>query len=134
MLVVDEKNGITLTRGDTAVLELELKDGEGNDYDYSSDVVKFGVKRNAHDLECVLEKTVEDGKVSLAPQDTASMEFGDYLYSVRLYHTTEAEQEGEEDTVDVYTPIASARFTLGFDIIKDIDAPVVEESTDAVGQ
>ena len=117
MVKKDEHNGITLTRGDTAVFKIALEDGNGNPYDYSGDTVKFGVKRSAFDTDCVLEKPVnENGEVVLDPADTASMDFGDYLYSVRLYHSS-----GESDT-DVYTPIASARFSLGFDIIKQITA------------
>lgn len=116
MLVVDEKNNVTLTRGDSAKFTLTLTDSEGEAYDYSNDVVKFGVKRSAFDASCVLEKTVEDGVITLEPADTEGMEFGDYLYAVEVRHTVEAETEGEEDKAEVYTPIV-ARFSLGYNVL-----------------
>ena len=120
MLTVDEKMNITLTKGDSAVLALSLQTSGGETYDYSDDVVKFGVKRTAQSQELVLEKTVdEDGQIVLTPEDTDNIDgYGDFIYAVRVYHTTEAESAEEEDTVDVYTPIV-ARFTLGFDVIKN---------------
>ena len=116
MLTVDEKNNVVLTRGDSAKFELTLTDSEGETYDYSNDEVKFGVKRSAFDASCVLEKTVEDGVIELEPADTESMEFGDYLYAVEVRHTVEAESEGEEDKVEVYTPIV-AKFSLGYNVL-----------------
>lgn len=116
MLVVDEKNNVTLTRGDSAKFELTLTDSKGETYDYSNDKVKFGVKRSAFDATCVLEKDVIDGVITLEPADTESMEFGDYLYSVEVQHTIEAESEGEEDKIEIYTPIV-ARFSLGYNVL-----------------
>lgn len=114
MLTVDEKMNIMLTKGDSAVLALSLETSGGETYDYSDDVVKFGVKRTAQSQELVLEKTVdEDGQIVLTPEDTDSIDgYGDFIYAVRVYHTTEDEE------VNVYTPIV-ARFTLGFDVIKN---------------
>lgn len=116
MLVVDEKNNVTLTRGDSAKFTLSLTDSEGESYDYSNDEVKFGVKRSAFDASCVLEKDVIDGVITLEPADTESMEFGDYLYSIEVKHTVEAESEGEEDKVEIYTPIV-AKFSLGYNVL-----------------
>ena len=79
--------------------------------------VKFVVKRSQQDSEVVLEKTVEDSKIDLKPEDTNSIDgFGDFLYAIKVYHTVEAESAEEEDTVDVYTPIV-ARFTLGYNVV-----------------
>jgi len=118
MINVDANMNITLTKGDSAVLSLELKDGEGSTYDYSNDDVKFVVKRApVNDPTVVLEKTVEDGQIVLKPEDTSKLDgFGDFIYAIKLYHTVEAETEGEEDTVDVYTPVV-ARFSLGYNVI-----------------
>ena len=110
MLKVDEQNGITLTRGDSATLEVVIKDGEET-YDYSGDVVKFGVKRSPFDAECVLEKTVEDGKIVLEPEDTETLEFGDYVYDVQLTHVD------EDEATSIYTPIAAARFSIGYSVL-----------------
>jgi len=120
MINVDANNmNITLTKGDSAVLSLELKDGEGSTYNYSNDDVKFVVKRApVNDNTVVLEKTVnEEGKIVLAPEDTKNIDgYGDFIYAIKVYHTVEAETEGEEDTVDVYTPVV-ARFSLGYNVI-----------------
>jgi hypothetical protein len=119
MINVDANMNIVLTKGDSAVLSLELKDGEGSTYDYSNDDVKFVVKRSpVNDNVVVLEKTVdEDGNIVLTPEDTNKLDgYGDFIYAIKVYHTVEAETEGEEDTVDVYTPVV-ARFSLGYNVI-----------------
>ena len=104
---------ITVTKGDSAVMELELTDSEGETYDYSNDVVKFGIKRSPQDQALVLEKTVEDGKITITPEDYSGMDgYGDFIYAIRVYH------ENESEETEVYTPIV-ARFSLGFDVIKD---------------
>lgn len=110
MLVIDNSNGITLTRGDNAELHLTLTSG-GETYDYSNDKVVFGVKRSAFEENLILEKIVdEDGNIVLEHDDTKNLEFGDYLYSIRL----------ETEDGEVYTPIAGARFSLGFDIVREV--------------
>lgn len=123
MLTIDNFNGIDLTRGDNAELHLTLTSG-GETYDYSNDTVYFGVKRTAQDNELVLEKEVEDGAIVLTHDDTKDLAYGDYLYSVRLAHTNEDEE------VEIYTPIAGARFSLGWDIIRELPA---EEPQDNEG-
>lgn len=116
MLKIDENNNILLTRGDSAELELTVKDEDNNDYDYSNDVVKFGVKRSALDkTEPMLKKTFdENGKIYFAPEDTENMEFGDYLYDVEISHT---EGEGEEAVTTVTTVIAAAKFSIGWNVL-----------------
>lgn len=116
MLTIDG-NKIVLTRGDSACIELTIKDAEGNDYDYSGDTVVFGVKRSVNDKECVLTIPVTDNKITFTPEMTKNMQFGDYLYDVQLTHTEEAEEEGEEDVVSVYTVIAAAKFVVGYEIV-----------------
>lgn len=112
-------NKITLTRGDTAKITVSFTDEGGDPYDFSDDVVKFGVKRSAYDTECVLEKTIDSatGKFELTPADTKDMEYGDYLYDIEIQHTIEGETEEDEDTVEVYTPIAAAKFTLTYNVL-----------------
>lgn len=117
MVKVDEKMGITLTRGDNVVFALTLEDGQGSTYDYSNDRVFFGVKRSAFDSALVIETQVnEDGNIVITHDMTKSLDFGDYLYSVRLEHTN------EDEALEIYTPIAGARFTLGFDIVRELPA------------
>ena len=95
MFVIDENtNAIQLTRGDTAKITVSFTEG-GDPYDFSDDVVKF----------------------ELTPDDTKDMEFGDYLYDIEIQHTVEGETEEDEDTVEVYTPIAAAKFSLMFNVL-----------------
>lgn len=109
MLKIDENLGITLTRGDSGEFTLTVKDASGNSYDFSHDTVRFGVKRSPLDTTAaVLVKTFdENGKIAFTPDDTKSMEFGDYRYDVEV-----ETQDGA-----VYTVIAAARFTLGYEVL-----------------
>lgn len=120
MFIIDaDSNAIKLTRGDTAKITVSFTDEQGDPYDMSEDVVKFGVKRSPYDTECVLEKEIdsETGKFELTPADTESMEYGDYLYDIEIRHTVEGETEEDDDTVEVYTPIAAAKFSLTYNIL-----------------
>lgn len=113
MLTIDG-NKIVLTRGDSACIELTIKDAEGNDYDYSGDTVVFGVKRSVNDKECVLTIPVTDNKITFTPEMTKNMQFGDYLYDVQLTHVDDS---GEEPVTSVYTVIAAAKFVVGYEVV-----------------
>ena len=119
MLQIGENNEITIVRGNTETLALTITDGEGQEYDFSNDTVEFGVKRSALcNGEALLKKTFdENGEIHFSHDDTAEMEFGDYLYEVRLTHVDEAETEGEEDVVTVKSVIPATRFTVGWNIL-----------------
>ena len=97
-------NNIYLTRGDTAVIELTITDGEGETYDYSNDTVKFAVKRFVTDATPVIEKTFEDGSITITPEDTKELSFGPYLYDIQLT---------SEDGETVATVIIPSTFTVG---------------------
>ena len=82
MLMI-RNNVITLTRGDTARIELGItKDGE--DYDYSDDAVVFSVKKSVYDSDFLLQKTVTDGVIYVSPADTETMPYGTYYYDVQV--------------------------------------------------
>ena len=98
-------NTITLTRGDTARIDLTLsKDGES--YDYSADTVVFSVKKTTSTPTYIMQKTVTDGVIYIAPDDTENLSYGDYVYDVQL--TT---QSG-----DVCTVIPPSKFTLATEV------------------
>lgn len=118
MLKIDSTTqGITLTRGDSAELQLSIKDADNNDYDFSNDTVKFGVKRSALDTTpaMLVKEFDENGKIYFDPDDTKSMQFGDYLYDVTVYHTETDAEENEVTTV--CTVINAARFTLAWNVL-----------------
>ena len=105
-------NQIFITPGDSAELTVTIMDGE-QEYDYSNDTVKFGVKKQFNDRECIIEKTVdESGKVTLVPDDTIGLGAGTYYYDVKVV------------TADnqVCTVIAANQFVVGHSVLKDFTA------------
>lgn len=103
-------NKIYLTRGDSAVLALAIKDSEDNTYDYSGDTVKFALKKNVGDKDILISKTFdEDGQISFSPADTASLGFGDYVYDIQLEHMN-------DEVKEVATVIIPSTFTIGAEV------------------
>lgn len=79
------KNVITLTRGDTAILRLDIIDEKGIPYEIQNgDVVIFTLKRNVMERDVVFQKTMVNGKITINPKDTSSLEYGSYFYDVEL--------------------------------------------------
>lgn len=89
-------NKIELTRGDTMILEVNLKDESGADYTpEESDKVYFRLKRNATAKDMLLEKEIpiDTMVLRLDVQDTSDLKFGTYVYEIELvtsndYHFT----------------------------------------------
>ena len=80
-----QNNVITMTRGDTAVLRLDITDDKGNPYKLTdSDVVLLTLKRSVLDKSVIFQKSMVDGKIVIQPQDTANLEYGQYFYDVEL--------------------------------------------------
>lgn len=93
-------NIISLTRGDTANFTVRIKDADGNDYDYSDDLVLFTIKPNVYTKEFVCQKVVHYGEdVVIEHDDTASIPYGTYYYDVQISNA------GVVATVIVPTPI-----------------------------
>ena len=83
MFSIDDKNKITIVRGDTAMLTLSLTGyllSEG-------DQVKLTVKRSANDAKALITKVVTEfteGKaiIALEEADTETLAAGKYLYEI----------------------------------------------------
>lgn len=105
MLTVDEKQNITLTRGDTAVLTLIVKQGE-SDYDYSDDLTQLTVKRNTATQEIVIQKTFTGTSITIEPNDTKDLYYQDLKYDVQLITTSGA----------VHTVIGPADFIIAEEV------------------
>ena len=80
---------ITITRGDTEVITIEMKDENGAVPFVTGDTVYFTVKVDANTATKILQKTVTsftDGKavITLVPADTSSLAYGFYLYDVQF--------------------------------------------------
>ena len=80
-----EGNSILITRGDTGIFSLTVRDSNGAVYDYSDDAVRLTVRRNVYAKEPVLQKTIVYGEsVAITSSDTASLPYGEYVYDVEL--------------------------------------------------
>lgn len=105
MLYIDEDNNITLTRGDSATIELSIKD-EGASYDFSGDLVQLTVKRNTVTEDIIFQKTFSTGVIVINPADTAELKYTDLKFDVQLINN----QGG------VYTVIPPRRFTIAEEV------------------
>ena len=81
-------NKITLTRGDSfyAVVSL-IESTTGHAYTpEEGDVVKFGMKKSPFDTACLITKTLPNDTLLLylSPEDTASLQFGAYVYDIEI--------------------------------------------------
>lgn len=103
MYSVDNLN-ITLTRGDSAALELTFT---GEDAPAAGDLVALALKPNPRVPEAKWEKTAEpdeEHKVlfRFLPEDTQDLPFGTYWWDVRIFYSDGA----------VVTPVAPHRFNV----------------------
>lgn len=94
-------NDINITRGDTLHLHVDLADANGSEWAMADgDAIAWTVKRTTTDTEALISKAGQD--VTIEPADTASLEYGRYVYDVQL--TT---SEGE-----VYTVVKPSAFNV----------------------
>ena len=105
MFIIDNDNNIMLTRGDTAVLNLEVTiDGEA--YDYSGDLVQFTVKKNTNTNNVVIQKTFNGTSITIDPEDTSGLNYQTFVYDVQIIT-----QNGR-----VFTVIPPANFTIAEEV------------------
>lgn len=75
---------IVHTRGDTAILRLNL-DIDGEPFALrEGDVAVFSVKKNLKDTDYLLQKTAADGKFVFQHEDTQGLPFGSYWYDIQV--------------------------------------------------
>lgn len=84
-----EINGkaITLTRGDTARISVEITDADGEAYTpQTGDVVQFVCKKTWLSSESLITKTIPTDtlELELEPEDTAELPFDSYVYDIKL--------------------------------------------------
>lgn len=105
MLYVNPDGTIKLTRGDTARLEVSIKnDLTNSDYEMTfEDVLRFTIKKTVNDSTPAVQKVVTgSNQFHIEPEDTKPLSFGKYLYDVEL--TTASG--------DVYTVIVPTTFEV----------------------
>lgn len=105
MLSVDTNNNITLTRGDTAVIDLAITiDGEA--YDYSNDLVQFTVKKDTVTSDKILQKNFNGTSITIDPADTSGLDYQTFKYDVQIIT-----QSG-----DVFTVIPPRNLTIAEEV------------------
>jgi hypothetical protein len=81
---------IEVVRGTTNAINIAVKNADGTPYMLETgEVVVFGVKENYEDDECLILKTTNSlvngvAQISIAPDDTAELNVGRYVYDVGL--------------------------------------------------
>ena len=88
-------NSLIITRGDTGILNLDLKQHNGEQYTVAEgDNCVLTVKRSVNNAEVLFQKELTDGQFIIEPSDTENLDYGTYKYDVQL--TT---ADGKVDTV-----------------------------------
>lgn len=96
---------ITMTRGDTLTVQIAINKADGTPYEpEQGDAVRFALKKDYSDKAPLIMKTIdiEDLCLTLVPNDTKKLAFGDYVYDIELTQ--------EDGTVDTF--VAKARFKI----------------------
>lgn len=84
MIALGENNEITLTRGDTAVINVDLTI-YGETYELSEgETLVLTVKVTSWGPKVLLEKTADSMSFQIKSEDTAELSPGTYYYDVRL--------------------------------------------------
>ena len=104
-------NTVKLTRGNTFEATVGMVDRDtGEEYTpEAGDVITFGMKKNADDESCIIEKTIPNDTLELilAPEDTESLPVGHYVYDLKLTYA--------DGTVDTF--VNNATFILAQNVV-----------------
>lgn len=93
-------NIMQITRGDSAVFEIEVYDADDKQYTLQEgDLLEFTVKKNTKASEALIHKI--GSLIELYPEDTKDLKYGNYVYDVQLTFAS-----GSVDTI--ITPTAFA--------------------------
>lgn len=110
MSVKISNNVISITRGDTLRTKVTIKKEDGSIYTpVDGDVVTFGLKKTINDENCIVEKIIPNNtmELHLAPEDTKSLEYGEYVYDVQLKFASG----------DIYTFITYTKFKITGEVV-----------------
>lgn len=96
-------NNISLTRGDTLCIQVNLLQYGTIFTPRPSDTIRFAMKKNINDLEVVLTKSIPIDTLmfELAPNETKELDYGSYVYDM--------EYTGVDGRVDTFL---KGKFTL----------------------
>lgn len=89
-MIINEKNSnLSMTRGDSEVITVEMRDESGVQIPFSSgDTVYFTIKTDANTSTKILQKTITTftsgmADISIIPTDTSSLSYGKYYYDIQ---------------------------------------------------
>lgn len=79
-------NRISLTRGDSLILNFTIKKNEEDYVPVAGDVIRFALKQQIPDDEPLILKTADNSSmtITLEPEDTKNLAFGTYVYDIEL--------------------------------------------------
>lgn len=85
MLTIRGTN-ITINRGDTAFITINVRDNEGQVYELQAgDKLWFAVKSKATDIDYAIAPKILNGNVlEIMTEDTINLAFGTYIYDIQL--------------------------------------------------
>ena len=100
-------NSVTLVRGDSGTLKVDIAYSDGKQYVLQDgDVLKFTMRKKVESEEIVLQKTLEEDILHIVPNDTVNLEFGVYVYDIVLLMYTG----------DVFTIITTSNFKISQEV------------------
>ncbi len=80
-------NNISLTRGDTLFLTVDLVDSDGDPYvPQDGDTIRLAMKRRMNSSDLVLLKDIPTDTLTfeIKPEDTKELKYGTYHYDIEL--------------------------------------------------
>ena len=78
---------ITMTRGDTARVQVSIANPDGTEYKpLNGDVVRFAMKKSYYDENPLVLKNIpiDTLLLTIEPTDTKPLQFGKYVYDIEL--------------------------------------------------
>ena len=80
-----ENNVISMTRGDTALLNVEITNDLGEIYELEEgDICELTVKKYTSSDNVLIKKNVVNGEIKISPDDTRNLDYGQYVYDVQV--------------------------------------------------
>ena len=77
---------ISLTRGDSLILHVNVTQNDEPYVPQEGDVIRFALKKNSNDEEVLILKDVDldSMQIVIEPEDTKNLAYGTYRYDIEL--------------------------------------------------
>lgn len=127
MLTIFSDNSMSLTRGDSAYLTVNIKNSDGTDYEMTeNDYLVFSIKRaNSPTIIARCEGEVASNTIRI-PTSATKFNVGTYLYDIQLIHNFYDEESESTEPIDydVFT-LVSGNFFLTIEVGKHTDTTTI---------